>query len=132
MRASSRFLAIAAGLALALASCQPTPPKVDIDALEKEVAAIQPSTEMTKAEATKIFQLYLKMEGVKATRINEVKDDGEFWSVDPILDLQFRSGGNKPMRIQKSTGAITWDDGPSFPTPQAMVSSSRSQIRSAH
>ena len=121
--------AFAAGIVFVGLACQPAPPKVDITALENDIMAIVPSSEMTKAEAAKIFQLYLKMDGVRATGLNEIKDEGEYWTVDPKLAFKFKESGNNLMRIQKATGAVTWADGPSFNTLTILVGASRSQIR---
>jgi len=126
------LLAFASSVVLLNVNCQPKPAKVNIDVLEKEVAAIVPSSAMTKADVKKICALYLKLDIVKCTGFNEPKDAGEEWTVDPILGNQFKTTGNNLIHIKKATGGLTWVDGPSFPDLSTLVSESKAQIREAH
>ncbi len=107
--------------------CESTPAKVPIEQQQRVVLAINPSNEMSKGDAEKIMKLYLRVCTFDCNEVTEMKDEGEYWVAAPILGSTWNQKQKDPIRLNKSTGAITWNYGPSYPSLPSLVDASKKE-----
>ena len=89
-------------------------------ALTQKVKAIRPNPNLSNDQAFAIFWLYYSLYIHQHCLPTEIEDNNEFWSWKPPSNASCEPDP-APILLHKSTGRITWRNGPSYESLQALV-----------
>jgi hypothetical protein len=90
----------------------------------QKVARIRPTPKITHEQASTIFNLYYSVHIHQRCLPTVTTSAGNYWVCYPPSDEDCNQD-KEPMRIEMTTGRITWAKGPAYNSPQELAKAAK-------